>query len=167
MEEANKKNDIKTVDINVPIEITKNPVVTIETIEKLKVDLYTETEKIKEDLKKSRTDYIQIFGVFAAIITLVGFNASAGSKSIEQILMGNLALGFILIGFVYLLYIVPEKIKEKRKIKIPKRINIIISLGLILVFLTCILMDRTTNLGLCNLYPLHRLELGSIIYCKK
>lgn len=173
----NKENNIDTVNppietigINVPIETTKNDIVTLETIKDLKKELYLETDKIKEDFKKSRVDYIQIFGVFAAIITLVGFNASAGQKSIGQILVGNLALGFILIGFVYLLYVVPERVKDRKPIiilKMPKRINIIIGVGLVLIILTWILMDRNTNVGLCNLYPLSHLELGSITYCKK
>ncbi|MEI6375740.1 MAG: hypothetical protein WCO97_00930 [bacterium] len=161
---------VETVGINVPIETTKNEIVTIETIKELKNELYLETDKIKEDFKKSRVDYIQIFGVFAAIMTLVGFNASAGQKSIIQILVGNLALGFILIGFIYLLYVVPERIKDTKPIlflKMPKRINVIIGVGIILIILTWILMDRNTNIGLCTLYPLHHLEIDSITYCNK
>jgi hypothetical protein len=129
-----------------------------------------EIEEIKKDQKKSRTEYIQIFGVFAAIIALVGFNANASQKGIGQIIVGNLMLGFVLIGFIYLLYIVPKKIEEDKPIfnfKLPKRINVIIGVGLVLIISTWVLMDRNTNIGLCNLYPLHHLELDSITYCNK
>lgn len=134
------------------------------------LDLKNLKNETIEDLKKSRTDYIQIFGVFASIITLVGFNASAGQKSIPQILFGNLTLGIVLIGFIYLLYIIPEKIKEKESLfpfKTPKKITVVVILLITSLFLILLLMDRTTNLGLCSLYPFSRLEVQSITYCKR
>lgn len=134
------------------------------TLEEIKEDI----DNLNKDLKKSRTEYIQIFGVFAAIITLVGFNASAAQKGIFQIIIGNIMLGFVFIGFIYLLYVVPKKIEAGEPVinlKVSK--TTLITLLIFIIAIIYILFDKTTNIGLCSWYPLPHLELGSKIYCVK
>ncbi|MEK6850222.1 MAG: hypothetical protein AABX85_01460, partial [Nanoarchaeota archaeon] len=97
----NPKKDDKSVSTETPnIESYGNKL----TLEQVNNDI----NDLTKDLKKSRTEYIQIFGVFAAIITLVGFNANAAQKGIWQIIVGNVMLGLVFIGFIYLLYVVPK-----------------------------------------------------------
>mgnify|MGYP001565324732 FL=1 len=81
----NPKKDDKSVSTETPnIESYGNKL----TLEQVNNDI----NDLTKDLKKSRTEYIQIFGVFAAIITLVGFNANAAQKGIWQIIVGNVML---------------------------------------------------------------------------
>jgi hypothetical protein len=126
-----------------------------------------ETQK---ELRETKNQYIQIFGVFASIITLVGFNA--GSKDITTIIVGNFFLGFFLIGFVWLLYIVPNNLPDSNSIlrfcrpKIYFLTKYFISIIIILLFLICgISLDKSTNFGLCKIYPLGEIKIFDYIIC--
>ena len=158
------------------IYVPKNAAVIEPAIDELRINVATLKTRIKEienGLNESRKDYLQIFGVFASIITLVGFNATAAQKGIWEIIVGNLTLGLVLIGFIYLLYVVPKRVaNDKPFINFPKFESLFekVILGIFLVILSVVIwvfFDYKTNLGLCNLYPFPKIEIGGKIYCLK
>lgn len=146
------------------------------------VEIINQTnDKIDDEFKEARKDYLQIFGVFASIITLVGFNANSAQKGILEIIVGNFTLGFVLIGFIYLLYVVPKRVSDgKSFINLPEFKNlfkkwyfyVLLSISIIFIILILILIfwagwDEKTNLGLCSIYPFPKLEINAKIYCLK
>ena len=195
MEEKNQNmqtnlrlNEKETVEKNIAINETLNETETVSSTVGVEAkdieDLKNQLDEAKEDLKKikiqldeSKNDFIQIFGVFASIITLVGFNATAAQKSIRAIIAGNLTLGLVLIGFIYLLYVVPKRVaNDKPFISFPKFESLFekVILGIFLVILIPFLFfavwgffDDKANFGFCNLYPFPKIEIGGKIYCLK
>jgi hypothetical protein len=139
-------------------------------------------KEVKDELKETKNQYIQIFGVFASIITLVGFNTVSAQKDIISIIIGNFFLGFFLIGFIWLLYLVPKLMeKENYIVKIGDYFselyrNVFIALimlivlciftvEILLIFLGFAFFKDDFNFGLCNLYTLGEIKISNKVYC--
>jgi hypothetical protein len=154
----------------------------ISTFEEEISKLKDKTNQQGIDIKESKNQYIQIFGVFASIITLVGFNTVSAQKDIISIIIGNLFLGFFLIGFVWLLYLVPKLLEQQGYINYVNTLfsdlmkNLLTFLKFILRGFSIILAvifgisvaafcKDDFNIGLCNLYTLGEIKIQGRIYC--